>query len=229
MSLADRRLGARQHLRRQIQGCAHDSPADARRLGSLLARTEVHENQPSAFLAHHVLSLDVSMHQTGVVHGRQGSTELVPDEPRLAGAERAVADEHLLERQAANEFHPETDSTVVFTGAVHRDDIRVPHTSQRLALRATVWMRAARRPTKSGPQELDGDGPIELRVVGAIDRAERAWPTSSIRMSPPHRPRSRPVVARSSFRVVACIRSHSQPNLAGGDGPIRRPAARSPG
>ncbi len=95
-----------------------------------LARTEVHQNQPAPLLAHHVLSLDVSMHQTGVVHGRQGPTELVPDESSLGGAERAVADQHLLERQAADELHPETDSAVVFTGSVNRDDIRVTHASQ---------------------------------------------------------------------------------------------------
>ena len=159
----------------RYKGVPDDSPADGARLGPLLARAEVHENQPAAFLAHHVLSLDVSMHQTGVVHGGQGATELVPDERGLAGAERAVADEHLLERQAAHELHPETDPTVVCAGSVNRDDIRVTHASQRLSF---VQQPGGELLVGRGgaPQELDGDGAIELRVVGAIDRAERALP-----------------------------------------------------
>ena len=72
------------------------------------------------------------MHQTGVVHGRQGATQLVPDQSSLAGAERAVADKHVLERQAAHELHLETHTTVIVASLVHRDDIRVMHARKRL-------------------------------------------------------------------------------------------------
>ncbi len=127
---SDRRLGAGQDLRRQIQGCAHDSPARAR-LGQSLARTEVHENQPSALLAHDVLRFDVSMDQTRIVNGSQRPTELVPDESSLAGAERPVVDQHLLERQTANKLHAKTDLIFMFFGPVHLDDVGMFHTSQR--------------------------------------------------------------------------------------------------
>ena len=159
-------------LARDITACP-TSPADHAQLGPLLTRTEIHQNQPSALLPHHVLSLDVSMDQTGVVHGRQSSTELVPDESGLAGTERAVTDKHLLERHPAHELHPEADPTIVFAGSVNGDDIRMTDASQRLPFvqQPRCELLVGRGGT---PQELDGDGSIELRVVGAIDGAERA-------------------------------------------------------
>jgi hypothetical protein len=80
--------------------------------------------------------------------------------------------EHLLERQAAHEFHPETGSPVVFTSPVHGDDVRVTHASQRSPFVQQSGYEL--RVSGSAPQELDGDGAIELRVVSAIDSAERA-------------------------------------------------------
>ncbi len=71
------------------------------------------------------------MHQTSMVHRGQGPTQFIRHETSLAGAERPVAHEHLLERDAANEFHPEADSSLVFAGPVHGDDVRMTYTSQR--------------------------------------------------------------------------------------------------
>jgi hypothetical protein len=62
---------------------------------------------------------------------------------------------------------------VMFTSSVHGDDIRMTHESQRspFVQQSGCELLVGR---EGAPQELDGDGPIELRIVSAIDGAERA-------------------------------------------------------
>jgi hypothetical protein len=167
----NRRLGARQQLGCRIDRCADDPPLRSAGVGAFLAGPEVHKNQPSALFAHDVLSLDVSMNETRAVNSSQGSTELVADNASLSGAERTMALEHSLESEAANEFHPETDTAIVFTSAVDRYDIRVVHARQcsRFVQQLRLEPLVGR---ELGPQKLDGHGTIELRVVSAIDGAE---------------------------------------------------------
>ena len=74
------------------------------------------------------------MHKTGVVHGGQSSTKFVAHDSGFTGTEPAVAGKHLLECHAANELHPETDSTFMVTGAVDGDHIRVANLGERSCL-----------------------------------------------------------------------------------------------
>src|SRR3989442_1078494 len=93
----DRRLVSKQHFWRHVEGRADNSPADRTHFRSLLPRAEVHQDQAATFLTHHVLSLDVAVHQAGNMYGSQGATEFEPDESGFAATERAMAAEHLLE------------------------------------------------------------------------------------------------------------------------------------
>ena len=171
----DRRLVTRQHFRRHVKGRADDLPSAGTQFSPLLTRAEIHQDETAAFLAHHVLRFDVAMHQTGNVHGRQSAAQLVPNQRRFAATERPMADEHLLERQAAHELHPQSNPAFVCSGAVHGHDVRVAHASQGLSFvqQPCGQLRVGRG---AAPQQLDRDRAIELWVVGPIDRAERSLP-----------------------------------------------------
>ena len=106
------------------------------------------------------------------MHGSQGPTKFVPGQACLAGAERPMADQHLLERQAAYELHPDTNAPVMFAGSVNRDDIWMTYTSERLSFLQQSGFEMLVL-GGSALQKLEGDGPIELRIVGAINGAER--------------------------------------------------------
>src|SRR4030095_1399646 len=98
------------------------------------------------------------------VTAAQAPPHLAPDSASLSGTERTMAFKHSLEREPANEFHPETDTATVFTSAVDRYDIRVVHARQcsRFVQQFRLEPLVGR---ELGPQKLDGHGTIELRVV----------------------------------------------------------------
>src|SRR4030095_4267744 len=101
----------------------------------------------------------------------KGSTQLVSDDASLSGAERTMAFKHSLEREPADELHPETNAADVFTSTVDRHAIGWSHTrhGSRSVRQFRLEPLVGREP---GAQELDGHWTIELRVVRAIDGAE---------------------------------------------------------
>ena len=142
---SNRRVGAVKPLRREVRQRPDDARAHRTRRRACLPRAEVHQHQAAALLAHDVLRLDVPVNQPGAVHGCQRPGEVLADEPGLAGAERAVDAEHVLERHPPDQFHPETDLPVVLTGAVDRDDIGMAHARQRASFMKQSGFRGNRR------------------------------------------------------------------------------------
>ena len=57
------------------------------------------------------------------VHGRQRATEIQSDEGGLTRRKRPVLAEHLLQREPADELHPQPDLTARRFGAVDGDDV----------------------------------------------------------------------------------------------------------
>ena len=112
------------------------------------------------------------MNQPGAVDGCQRSGQILSDQTGLAGAERTVDADHLLERDAPDQFHPETDLPVMLAGAIDRDDIGMAHARQGAPF---VQESGCDMAVVGGwPQELDGDQAIQLRIVRPIHRTERA-------------------------------------------------------
>ena len=84
--------------------------------------------------AHDVPGSDVPVNEPGAVHSCQRSAEILPDEPGLACAERTVGIKHVLERHAADQFHPQADLPVMLAGTVNRYDIGMAHAREGAAL-----------------------------------------------------------------------------------------------
>jgi len=134
---------------------------------------EVHEDGPPAGLAHDVLRLDVAMHESGAVDGRERAADVDADDRRLARAHAPVGIDPLLQRLAFEELHPEADAAVVAVGAVDGNHVGVTNPREqttlgdhRLLERLGVGVLDA--------QELERDIPRELRIPRAIHRAVAA-------------------------------------------------------
>ena len=103
--------GGRRKVRREIQR----RPRQCRvMVGSsrLAARAEIHQHDPAAVFAHHVLGLDVAMDDAGAMTAEKRAAEIDADEQCFLRPERATLDEQMLERAAVNELHPQTDTAV---------------------------------------------------------------------------------------------------------------------
>jgi hypothetical protein len=87
----------------------------------IAAGAEVRQHDASAVFAHDVLRLDVTVEQTRAMHRRQRETKVQSDCRRLFRAERSMAPQHLLERPAADELHPDADAVA---DAIRAEDCR---------------------------------------------------------------------------------------------------------
>ncbi len=146
--------------------------------GRVVARglpgAEVHQHEAAALLAHHVLRLDVAVHQAGVVDGGDGAAQILADQGRFARAERTVRAQQLFERGPADQFHPQADAPFVRLGAVDGDDVVVFDAGEAAAFAQHAAGLAIGRQAADA-QQLHRDFAIQLRVAGAIHLAERAF------------------------------------------------------
>ncbi len=134
-----------------------------------LRAAEVHEDDPSADFAHHVLRFDVAVQKPGAVQRRERSAEIDADARDLTGAHRTAVANHARERLALDVLHPDSGFVAVAIGAVHDHDVRMPHSGEM----AAFFERRRRNPIPLREQ-LDGDIAVERGVPAAIHRAERA-------------------------------------------------------
>ena len=101
---------AGENFRREIERRSRHLLAVALGL-EIAAGAEVHQHDSSALFAHHIGGLDVAMHEPGCVNRREGAAQVEPDERRFASGKRPVLLENVLEREPADELHPEADAT----------------------------------------------------------------------------------------------------------------------
>ena len=143
------------------------------------AGAEIHEHDPAAGFAHHVVRLDVAVQQPGLVHRGHGTAQIDADERSLLCAEHAAGGERLLERQTLDELHPETDGLVVLIDAVDRHDIRVAHASQQprflnhrgRALRIVHDLQRDFAFERRVPRQVDGPEPPATELAADFEPA----------------------------------------------------------
>ena len=140
----------------------------------LPAGPEIHQDDPAPLLPHHVSGLHVAMHESGAVHGRERSTDVLADERRLAGAERPMRAQFGGQSLAPHEFHTEADAILVRLDAEHIHDIGMPNLGERAALVKQPLFQLAVGNVLM--KDLDGDFPLELRIPGAVDASKGAFP-----------------------------------------------------
>ena len=87
------------------------------------AGAEVHEDDAAAFLAHHVVRLDVAVDQPLGVDGGERAAQRPADDDRLVGAVGAARVDLGGQRPAVHELHPQADTALVLVGAVDDDDV----------------------------------------------------------------------------------------------------------
>ena len=102
--------------------------------GQIAAGAEIHQHDAPVVGEHHVLGLDVAVHETGVVHGAEGAGELDADGRHLARREGAALGHCLVQRASPDELHPQADVRADALGAVDGDHVRMPHAGQGASL-----------------------------------------------------------------------------------------------
>ena len=115
------------------------------------------------------------MQQAGRVHGRDRAAKLHADADDIGRAKDRAALEQLLERGAADEFHPHANPIADLLRAVDGDDVRMPDFGEQPAF-LNGFAFGERVRGRLGGQELQRDFACEPRVPGAEHLAERATP-----------------------------------------------------
>ena len=138
-------------------------------------QAEVHHAGPDVarFVArrHDVLGLDVPVDDAAGVAVVERLGDLRPDVEDVAQPERALAKE-LPEVRRRQHGHHEEERPLVPAEVVNRHDGRVVHLRHDLGLALEALLGVLRE--VSGRNELDGDVPVQDRVLRAVDDAHPA-------------------------------------------------------
>ena len=166
--LAERLLGSQvcrgaEHGARQGQARGLDSPCDP----------EVRDLEHAVAPEQEVLRLHVPMDEARVVGVLERRGRLAPEPGRLVGLEPAAPREQVGDRLAVDELHHDVRPALVLARVEDPDDVRVrqPRREPGLAQEPGAELRVA--PEVLGEQ-LDGDRPVQLLVVGAEDGGHAA-------------------------------------------------------
>ena len=168
-------FAAREQLGREVERRArHPARPDVTIGVPQAARAEVHEDDASAFFAHHVAGLDVAMDEAGGMRRGERAAQLAADQGRFARAERALRFEQRFERPPAHELHRQADAAFVFLGAVDVDDVGVADAGHDAAFVQHPRGNLIECAAGARPQQLQRDVAMQ-GIAGAIDLAERAF------------------------------------------------------
>ena len=175
---APRRCRCRSGARRrsgQDFGChverrAGEFAAAGTQLCGVAARAEVHQDDASLLLAHHVAGLDVAIDQPRLVHLCERSSDADPDRRGLMRSERALCGEDVLEGLALDELHAQADLTFMPLHVVDVHDVGIADARQGAAFAQDAFTDDVQGGVLR-LQDLQRHFAFELRVPGAIDRA----------------------------------------------------------
>ena len=165
-----------EHFRREVQRCACKPPSRSRSLRLSRACAEIHQHDPAAGLTHDVLALDVAMEESCLVHRGHGAAHVDADERRFVRAERPAFLKQLLERDAVDELHPQTERAIELVHAVHRHDVRMANARKQPPLLHDC-VRAGQR-----LQDFERHLAFEIRIPREVHRPEGASPDSSTQL-----------------------------------------------
>jgi hypothetical protein len=90
-----------------------------------LCAAEVHQDDAAADFTHHVVRLDVAMHQARSMECGQRSTQIDADARDLARTHRPRFPHHLHQRAAFDVLHPDADVIRIALGAIDDHHVRV--------------------------------------------------------------------------------------------------------
>ena len=175
------------HVRGRARGAAAAGRAAAGDLaggrGLVIRHREAEVRDPRAFvLAHqHVRRLDVAVHEPRGVRGREATTrgdEHRDDLERGAGA----GVQPVVERAADHQLHRDEPLPVLLTEVVDGDHVRMREPRDRAPF---LHELAARARAGRAVQQLDGDLPVELRIVRGVHHAHPPGPERSLNPVPP--------------------------------------------
>ena len=188
----NRRRRAVEQLRSQVQRRTGGGPRSGP-LGAKLAGPEVHEHNASAAFAHDVVRLDVAVHQSRLVHRRDGAAHVDADDRRLPWIQRAARPDDARQREALDELHPQANDAVVPIDAVDGDHVRVPDARQQPSFLDDL------SGTRGSAQQFQGDVSLQRVVPGEIHGAEVALADRAAKHQRP--PLGQGVVPRFSGHV----------------------------
>ena len=134
--------------------------------GHRLGESEV-EQLHARLREHHVAGLQVPVHDPLPVRLVERVGDLDPEAQRLVERERALA-QAVAERFALEELHDEVLGLALASHVVQRADVRMRQLGNRLGLALEALAGLGRR-GQVRRQDLDGDGPLEPRVLSPVD------------------------------------------------------------
>ena len=163
-------------LGRHVGGGAHRDPLLGEGAGvDPAGEAEVEELHPAVREHHDVLRLEVPVDDAGGMGGGESRGELAGDRRRLGACEAPVRPpgEELGERRAVVVGHGEKTLALVLADLVDGPDVRMVQGGRGLGLAAEAGLvgRARIAPLT---EELEGDLPTQLDVLGEIDDAHAA-------------------------------------------------------
>ena len=109
------------------------------------------------------------MDEPRLVYCRHRPAQVRADEGRLVRAEHAALMERLFEREAVDEFHPQSDGAVELVYPVHIHDVRMPDAREQ-----TTFPDDGRRSLRS-VENLQRDFSLEPRIPRQVDRSKASF------------------------------------------------------
>ena len=148
---------------------AHDRPGAEER-----GQAEIHQPHPSARVDQHVLGLDVPVDDPGVVGMLEGLGDLRHEVEGIALGDRAVGQE-LPQAGPLDVFHHQAKEVTRLADVEHRRDERVPQLRERSRLAQEPVLECVIG-LEVGPDDLDGDEPVQERLTALVDDPHPAMP-----------------------------------------------------
>ena len=151
-----------------------------RDLGRVARQPEVGDSNRAVPPDHHVLGLEVAMHQPGLVGGQQplarGGEHLADLPPRSRRGGQPGG-----QRLTLDELHRQVDARAVGlivdrARVVHDHDVRMREASYRLRFAQQSFLGGVRRRPRARrlTEELEGDLPIEARIESSVNLSHPA-------------------------------------------------------
>ncbi len=153
------------------------SRCERRLLGHLAREAEVHDANLAVAADHHVVGLEVPVHEPLFVRGGEAAPRR-PEDPQDLLPAAGLRCQPVGDGVPLDELHRDEDLIVERPHVVDHDDVRVREPGDRLRLAQRPLPPLGQRDAVAGldPQELDRDLSVQLRIVGGVDLPHPAAP-----------------------------------------------------
>ena len=135
-------------------------------------QAEIHEPHPAARVDQHVLGLDVAVDDPGLVGVLERLGDLWHEVEDVALGDRTVFQE-LPQARPLHIFHHQAVELLRLVDVEHRHDERVPQLRERARLAEEPLLEGVIG-LEVGPDDLDGDKPVQERLPTLVDHPHAA-------------------------------------------------------